>query len=146
MPRRPDPDQVFVTLLRRAVREHATAERRLHHVPILHLGRPDEPHEVFAVLPGESTDHALRADVVAAMRHREASRSASPSNARPTLVWLTRSGGLEIQDVDTAWHAAARQAYAEAGADLRFAVVNRRGWHELTREARREWARPQARP
>jgi len=140
MPRKQSPEQVLAVLLRRAVHEHATVERRLHHVPIVHLGIPGEAHEVFAIVPGEPLDHALRTDIVAAMR-RHHGRDATTAT-RPTLVWLTRSGDLDLQDIDVEWHAAARQAYAEAGELVRFAVVNRRGWHEPASGARREWARP----
>lgn len=140
MPRKRSPEQVLAVLLRQAVREHAAAERRRRHVPILHVGIPGEPHEVFAIVAGEPTDHALRADIVAAMR-RKAERRAPGG---PALVWLTRPGDLELQDLDAAWHAAARQAYGEAEAALCFTVVNRHGWHDPGTGARREWVR--ARP
>jgi len=143
MPHTQSPEHALAVLLRRAVREHATVERRLHHVPILHLGVPGEAHEVFAVVPGEPLDHALRADIVAAMRHRHRQRhGTAAAGRRPALVWLTRSGDLDLQDIDAEWYAATRQAYAEAGAAVRFAVVNRRGWHVPTTGERREWARP----
>jgi len=144
MPRQRTPEQVLDALLRRAVREHAAAERRTRFVPILHVGVPGEPHEVFALLPEEPTDQALRADVVAAMRHRAATRTTAVTGERPVLVWLTRGGDLDVQDIDAAWLAAARQAYGEAGAELCFAVVNRHGWHDPRTGARRTWAR--ARP
>lgn len=143
MPRKPSPEQAVAVLLRRAVHEHATVERRLHHVPIVHLGVPGRAHEVFAVVPGEPLDHALRADIVAAMRHHHGMDA--PARVRqPTLVWLTRSGDVDLQDIDADWHAAARQAYAEADQPLHFAVVTRRGWHDPATGRRREWAR--ARP
>jgi len=141
MPRQKSPEQSLAVLLRRAVHEHATVERRLHYVPILHLGVPGEPHEVFAIVPGEPLDQALRTDVVAAMRHHHR-RGAGQATRRPTLVWLTRSGDLDLQDIDMEWHAAVRQASAEANDPLDFAVVNRRGWHVPATGVRREWARP----
>jgi hypothetical protein len=134
-------DQVLEDLLRRAVREHAAAERRTRFVPILHVGVPGQPHEVFAIAADEPTDHALRTDVVAAMRGRAARRS--PAGPDP-LVWLTRGGGLDIQDLDVAWMAAAGQAYAEADARLCFAVVDRHGWHDPRTGRQRRWVR--ARP
>jgi hypothetical protein len=134
MPRKRTPEQVLAALLHRALLEHVATERRRRHVPILHVGVPSEPHEVFAVLADEPTDHALRSDIVAAMRKR----ARGPAG----LVWLTRTGDLDLQDIDAQWHAAARQAYGEAGACVHFAVVNRRGWHLLETGARREWARP----
>ena len=139
MPRKRSPESVLAALLRRAVLEHATAERRRRHVPILHVGVPGEPHEVFAIVADEPTDHALRADIVAAMRQRAARRGQDRS-----LVWLTRGGDLDLQDIDAQWHAATRQAYAEAGAEVCFAVVGRHGWHDLGTGTRRRWARPRS--
>lgn len=141
MPRKRAPEQVLHGLLRCAVREHAAAERRSRYVPILHVGTPGWPHEVFAIAADERTDHALRADVVAAMRLRASRRS--PAGPEP-LVWLTRGGGLEVQDLDLAWMAAAGQAYAEAGAPLCFVVVDRHGWHDPRTGRQRRWVR--ARP
>jgi hypothetical protein len=135
--------QLTNLLLRRAVREHAAAERRAHFVPILHVGVPGEPHEVFAVVPDEPSDHALRTDVVAAMRARAQRRAGAAPTTTP-LVWLTRGGDLEVQDVDVAWFAAARQAYGEADVPLCFAAVNRHGWHDPQSGVRRRWVR--ARP
>ena len=138
MPRKRTPEQIRELALRRAVREHAATERRARFVPILHVGVPGEPHEVFALGPEEPDDQALRADVVAAMRVRAAHRGGGPA---PT-VWLTRPGDLEAQDIDMAWMAAAWQAYAEAGVPLTFAVVNRRGWRDPRTGAGRTWVRP----
>ena len=144
MPRRRSPERLIDVLLRRAVREHAAAERRARFVPILHVGVPGEPHEVFAVVPDEPADHALRTDVVAALRHRALRRTPGAAVGPGPLVWLTRGGDLELQDVDMAWFAAARQAYGEADGELCFAVVNRHGWHDPRTGARRSWVR--ARP
>ena len=91
MPRRRTPEQIRDALLRRAVREHAATERRARFVAILHVGTPGEPHEVFAVTTDETTDHALRTDVVAAMRRRAVKRTNSsaidvPASAAPARV------------------------------------------------------------
>jgi len=142
MPRRRSPERLIEVLLRRAVREHAGAERRARFVPILHVGVPGEPHEVFAVLSDEPADHALRADVIAALRQRAVRRQPTQRLAPGPLVWLTRGGDLELQDLDLAWFAAARQAYGEVDDDdLCFAVVNRHGWHDPRTGARRTWVR-----
>jgi len=88
----------------------------------------------FVLDPDERTDPGLRTDVVAALRVR--------AGAQPEqLVWLTRSGGLELQDVDAQWLAAARSAYDEAQAPLTFVVVNRRGWRDPRSGLGRTWAR-----
>lgn len=119
-------------LLREAVRRHVAGERRRRFAPLLHLGRPGSTERaVGATLRG--TDHALRTDVVAALLSR--------AGAGTHLVWLTRPGRLEPQDVDLAWLAAARAAYAEAGEDLTWAVVTRTGWWDPRSGLRREWKR-----
>ena len=57
------------------------------------------------------------------------------------LVWLTRSGGLELQDVDARWLAASRAAYDEVRAPLAFVVVNRHGWRDPRSGLSRTWVR-----
>jgi hypothetical protein len=95
------------------------------------------PGEDGAALPLAElgrTDIGLRTDVVAALRVR--------AGRRPDqLVWLARSGGLELQDADAEWLAAARAAYAEAEAPLAFVVVNRLGWRDPRSGVGRTWAR-----
>lgn len=123
-------------LLRRAALDHALSERRRWHLPLVHCGVPGQPHGIFAVRPDESSDHALRADILAALvRRTQRTADAAP------LVWLTRAGPLEAQDVDLEWLAAARQAYAEAGLSLVFVVVNRSGWRDPRSRVERTWAR-----
>ena len=110
-------------VLRRAALDHVRSERRRDFAPLLHVGLPGAGEEVFPVVPGEPGDHALRADVVAAMLRRwRRSQSTGP------LVWLTRRGPLDLEDVDADWLAAARTAAAEAGIELVMVVVTRRGW------------------
>jgi hypothetical protein len=90
----------------------------------------------FTVRFDEPTDHALRADVVAAMlgRRRDAV-SGWP------WVWLTRPGDLATHDLDVDWLAAAATAYAEAGGDLTMVVVTRRGWRDPRSGAGQTWVR-----
>jgi hypothetical protein len=156
----PPPDRRLAALLRLAVLEHAVTERRRTHLPILHVGIPGQPHLLFAIRPDDPTDHALRADVVAAMRARQlrpVPRADVPEGrdradsgggrgpaGEPILVWLTRSGPLELADIDAAWFAAARHAFAEAGAQLHFAVVNRHGWRDPATGGGRQWRRLRA--
>lgn len=121
-------------LLRRAVWEHASAERRRRYLPVLRVGLPGGRQLVYPDRPDTPTDHALRSDIVAAMRHR--------SGLDRPLVWLTRPGPLDLQDVDARWLAAARQAYAEAGLPLVFVVVDRHGWRDPRSGAGRTWQRP----
>ena len=124
--------------LRRAVLEHAGSERRRIFAPLLHVGTPGGPQALFAPGPLPATDHALRTDVVAALLRRT-----SAIDGR--LVWLTRPGGLELQDLDAAWLAAARAAGAEAGVPVTMVVVTRHGWRDPRSGAGRTWKRLRAR-
>ncbi|MCW2766860.1 MAG: hypothetical protein JWO11_2819 [Nocardioides sp.] len=85
--------------------------------------------------PEDVADHALAADVLAAMLRRVR------GGAEPPIVWLTRTGGLELQDVDARWLAGARTAYAEAGAALTMVIVNRHGWRDPRSGVGRTWTR-----
>lgn len=120
--------------LRQAVLDHAVAERRQSHLPILHVGLPSMREVVHPIRSDEPTDHALRADIVAAMVRR-AGMAGTP------LVWLTRSGELIDQDVDTDWLAGARQAFGEAGLRLVYVVVNRHGWRDPRSGLETSWVR-----
>ena len=124
-------------LLRQAVLDHVAGERRRVYSPVLHVGVPGGRVASLPVGTAEPTDPGLRTDIVAALRVR--------AGARPDqLVWLTRSGGLELQDVDARWLAASRAAYGEARAPLTFVVVNRRGWRDPRSGLGRTWARLRA--
>jgi hypothetical protein len=123
-------------VLRQAVLEHARAERRRGYPPVLHVGVPGGTEELFALGPDEPADHAIRADAVAALLQR----GRRATGAVP-LVWLTRTGPLDLQDVDAAWLSAARTAAAEAGIELTLVVVTRRGWLDPRSGVRREWKR-----
>lgn len=121
--------------LRRAALDLAVSEHRRSFPALLHVGRPGGVGSVFALAPGDVVDHALRADVVAALLRR------TPG----PLVWLTRPGPLELQDVDAAWLAACRTATAEAGLPLTMVVVTRQGWRDPRSGVGRVWKRLRAR-
>ena len=123
-------------VLRRAALDHARAEHRRHHPPVLHVGFPGGAEEVFALTADDPRDTALLTDVVAVLLHRFRHRT----GAVP-LVWLTRSGPLDLQDVDVAWLAAARSAAAEAGVALTMVVVTRHGWVDPRSGVGRTWKR-----
>jgi hypothetical protein len=127
-------------LLRRLVRDHATEERRrFGYPPVLHLGVPGGPIASLDLAAAEPTDPGLRTDVVAALRVRAGE---TPEH----LVWLTRPGDLDLQDVDARWLAGARAAYDEAQLPLTFVVVNRRGWRDPRSGLGRTWARVRPQP
>jgi hypothetical protein len=64
--REPVPHALGV-VLRRAALEHARAEHRRGYPPLLHVGFPGGAEEVFALMQGDPSDHAIRADVLAAL-------------------------------------------------------------------------------
>lgn len=119
-------------LLREAVRRHAHGERRRRFAPVVHVGRPGVRERSVAAAVHD-TDHALRADLMAALLAR------SPDSE--TMVWLTRPGELHTHDVDAAWLAASATAWAEAGRDLSWVVVTRHGWWDPRSGLRRTWQR-----
>jgi hypothetical protein len=128
-------------LLRQAVLDHRSSERRRVHPEALHVGVPGGRVARLALDEVEPSDPGLRTDVVAAMRVC-ATRGAAGGEV--PMVWLTRTGGLELQDVDARWLAAARAAFTEAGEPLAFVVVNRDGWRDPRSGLSRTWARLRA--
>jgi hypothetical protein len=123
-------------LLRQAVLDHKTSERRRVHPEVLHVGVPGRREVSLCLDQVGPSDAGLRTDVVAALRTR-----ASQGAPEEPMVWLTRTGALEQQDVDARWLAAARAAYDEAGAALAFVVVNRHGWRDPRSGLSRTWVR-----
>lgn len=129
----------LLAVLRRAVLDHVRTEPRRAFVPLVHVGLPGGPEEVFAIRPEDGLDQALRADVLAALVQRSRRHGSVP------LVWLTRAGDLDLQDVDAAWLSAARVATAEAGIALTLVVVTRRGWTDPRSGVNRQWKRLRSR-
>lgn len=123
----------LAALLRRAVLDHATSEPRRSFPARLHVGTPGGAQRVLALEPG-AMDHSLRTDVAAAMLSR------APAGTEP-VVWLTRPGELDLQDVDAHWLAAALAACGEADRTLTMVVVNRHGWRDPRTGTAREWKR-----
>jgi hypothetical protein len=127
--------QAMAAVLRRAVLDHAVSEHRRTYPGLLHVGVPGGVEEVAVAEPQDALDHALRADIVAALLRRTRRPGFVP------LLWLTRPGPLALQDVDVRWLASARAASAEAGVGLTLVVVTRRGWSDPRSGVRREWKR-----
>lgn len=117
-------------VLRRAVLDLATADRRRHVPPVLRVGVPGG--EIRSVADDPTWDHGLRTEVVGAML-----RAAGD----PPWVWVTRSGPLTLQDVDAAWLGAALSAAAERRVDVAFVVVTRHGWTDPRSGFGRRWQR-----
>jgi len=130
----PLPEEQAATL-RRLVLAFKADERRRLFAPVLYVGDPAGQRQSYAVRADEVLDAALRTEVVAALLLRVRERVPAP------LVWLTRSGELDAQDVDADWLAAALAATDEAGLPLTMVVVTRRGWWDPRSDVRREWRR-----
>jgi hypothetical protein len=134
--------QPLLTVLRRAVVDHGAAERRRVYPPLLHVGWPGVRAQVFAAEPGDRFDQTLRCDVVAALLR--SARLRPPTAGAVPMLWLTRSGTLEVGDLDLAWLSAALRASAEAGLGLTFVIVTKRGWCDPRTGCQREWRRVRA--
>ncbi|TQL69141.1 hypothetical protein FB381_3043 [Nocardioides albertanoniae] len=119
--------------LRRAVLDHTATEHRRSFLPLVHLGDPGGKEVAHAHRDDEPTDQWLRTDIIHSMRRR--------AGVPDPIVWLTRGGDLEIEDVDLRWLAAARQAFGEIGAPLTFVVVIRNAWLDPRSGAWRRWKR-----
>ena len=116
---------------RAAVLELASTEHRRRHPVLVHVGDPRG--RVSLAVDELCPDHALRADVLGALlwRHRD----------EDPLVWLTRTGPLDLQDVDARWFAGFRAARREVLVGGDFLVVTRHGWHDPATGATRTWKR-----
>lgn len=116
---------------RAAVLELARGETRRRHPVLVHVGDPTG--RVSLAVDEEVLDHALRTDVLGALlwRHR----------AEQPLVWLTRTGTLDWQDVDARWFAGFEAARREVAVGGQFLVVTRHGWHDPASGATRTWKR-----
>ncbi len=120
------------------MREIGTRARRQLFPPELSVGDPVDLCASYQVRADESLDAALRIEVVAALLLRvrlpriRADARQGPGHSAP-LVWLTRPGTTAPHDLDAAWLAASRAAYAEGGLHLEMAVITPHGWVELTR-------------
>ncbi len=126
--------RALLALLRRAVLDHAAHEQRRVFPPTVHVGVPGLVQATLE-LGDQRLDHALRTDAIEAMVRRARRPGPAP------LVWLTRRGELDVQDVDLAWLAATRSAAGELDVVLPMVVVNRRCWREPSTGVGRTWTR-----
>jgi hypothetical protein len=128
-------------MLRLAVLAHVESERRRRHPTVVHVGRPGGDEVVFACAVDDPDDLGVRTDVLLALLARVPRREGRPE----PLVWVTRSGGLEIQDDDAGWVAATRAAAGELGRPVDMVLVGRHGWRDPRSGLSRNWKRLRAR-
>lgn len=127
-------------LLRTAVLDHATGERRQSPPAVLHAGVPGRAARTFTVARDDELDHALRVDVVEALVRPGVQRGRVP------LLWLTRresagEGASGEAQVDRDWVAAVSAAGAELGVVLDLVVVTKHGWRDPRTGVNRRWKR-----
>jgi len=121
--------------LRLAVGRFRLAEQRRRFAPCLHVGEPGADEVAFEDLAADHLDADLRSEIAAALISRALLFTPRPA------AWLTRVGELSEHDADLAWLAATAQAATEAGLEVPFVVITRRGWYDPRSGARREWRR-----
>ncbi len=121
-------------LLRRAVLDLAAQERRRHFPAVLHVGTPGGA--AAQVVDDRGWDAGLRADIAGA-----ALRAAQGGAGGPTTAWVTRPGGLTLQDVDADWLGPLLRSAEEGGVELVYVVVTRHGWIDPRTGVRRVWRR-----
>lgn len=131
-------------LLRRAVLDHVRAEPRRVHPPLVHVGRPGGLETVFCADDPGVVEHHLRVEVLQAMLRRVGALEEDQSRGAP-MVWVTRHGPRDLQDVDAVWLAAARSATSELDLPLTMVVVDRHGWRDPRSGLERRWRRLRAR-
>lgn len=123
--------------VRRAMADFvASAGRRRRMPTCLHLGLPGQGE--VRIPEQEWYDAGVRADL--ACRALEGLETPDP------LAWLSRTGSLDVTDVDAQWLSACRQAYDRH--DLPFPglfLVSRRGWANLATGEQHHWSRVRAR-
>jgi hypothetical protein len=130
-------------VLRAAVSSLRMTTRARVFAPEIHVGLPDgeqsallAPSRPVHMLSGEvPPDHALRTDLVSGLLRMQ------HEDTLPA-VWLTRVGFPQMHDLDLAWWAAARTAFAEAAVPLPwFVVLTKSGWHRPATGEQRTWQR-----
>jgi hypothetical protein len=133
--------------LREVVRSHVRAwQGRLVIRPDVWVGGPGV--DACGVRVEEDLDDAVRFDMALALLDRLEPADSGSSGAAPTVtspwLWLTRTGTLEIHDLDLAWLSAIVAAGEATGRRPRFIVVTRQGWSDPRSGAERRWARLRA--
>lgn len=129
--------------LRAAVLAFKTATPRGHVPRTIWAGLPAADPAAptstrFAPQPGDSLDQHLRTEVASALVHRVVEAVPAP------LLWVTRSGDLDLVAGDLAWLAAGRAAWTEAGLAPSFVLLTRHGWRHHPTGRSRRWRRLRA--
>ena len=119
---------------RATVLELRTDVRRVF-APLLHAGTPGGRNFTAPVRFEGEVDQGLQVDLARVLIER--ARGAGAFSA----LWLTRSGSLDLHDLDAMWCAASVRACREAGVDDTFVVVTRPGWRDPRSGVERTWKR-----
>ncbi|MFE3999060.1 hypothetical protein ACFX43_09710 [Nocardioides sp. YIM B13467] len=149
--------------LRRAVLDHTATEHRRSFLALVHLGIPGGKEVAHAHREDEPTDYWLRTDIIHSMRRRVGVPDpivwlTRPAEAKPEAIGTAEAKpeaigtaeakpeaigtvGLEVEDVDLRWLAAARAAFREIGAPLTYVVVTRNAWVDPRSGLGRRWKR-----
>lgn len=137
--------------LRRAVLNFRNGQHLRIFPTTVYVGDPDGEQACFAELSSADSshrtrrsrdetvlDHAQRTDIVGVLLDQVERQLP----AEPPMVWITRAGDVgQVHDIDAAWLAAARQAFAESGLPLTLIVITRSGWFDPRSGACRRWRR-----
>jgi hypothetical protein len=118
-----------------ALKAHSS---RGHLEPRLWAGSPGASSAHFDPARGEVLDRHTRVEVAVALGNR-----ALESHPEP-LLWLTRSGDLELCPADLAWLSAGDAAWRELGLVPGFVLVTRNGWLHHPSSRSRTWRRLRA--
>ena len=123
-------------LLRQEVGLLRQRETRRVFDTVVYVGTLGGDRDSFVVRAADlpSIDGAMRTDVVSALVERTDDTLAT--------VWLVRAGRPDAYELDLAWLAAARTAFAMHGRPLRGCfVVTRYGWRDVLTGESRTWKR-----
>lgn len=117
------------------------------HLPLqLGAGQPgavDDGAARFEAGLGRDWDQHTRTEVAVALGNRLGCGPGDPPGGEvpAPMLWVSRSGDLELSPNDLSWLSAGRAAWAELGWAPSFALVTRTGWLHQPSDRMRVWRR-----
>jgi len=133
-------EETTMALLRLEVGNLRRREPRQRFDTVVHLGRLGGPRSTCSVPRADTPllDAGTRTEVVSLLLEE----IAASEDVAGATVWLTRSGGPQLQDEDLAWLSATCRAFGALDRDLAgFWTVTRTGWLDVRTGASRTWKR-----